>query len=592
VPFINFGGIVHLIRRLLSPSLAAALGAVAVGGTVGAIAIMPGAHAATQVPVSGLPGFGQVVVDVAANRVFVSEGTNASSLNSTTPAQGIVVTDLSGNYLTTIDAGTGAEGLTLAPDGMLYAALSTAGQVAQIDPATYSETDYPLPSGDVPEYVAAQSGKVWVSYNAGVGSIGSIGDITPGTTSSFEADTALTPSGNFWYLAPLLAADPSNGGTVVAVDSGQEPFSLASFNVSGTTPTVNADSSFFSTSCPWIATSVAVLPGGKQFTMACGNASTTSDPVFSTTDLSLQSASYATPDGSGAIAVAPDGAVATGGDTPVSTGTHPPDLNVFSAGGTTPVQSYTEAVTSAYPNYLAPGGLAWGDSTVLAAVMADSTGDNSAPYTYQLRVITYPLLTQSALVMNYLQPSPPGTAISVSGELTINGAAAPGQTVTISRSISGGTPVQVGQATTDSYGVFTISDTPPAMGTYTYTASFAGDSATAPDTATGTVTVSDTAQIALQIPSAVTPNQSFEVSGRLTFGSGASASGNTITISRISPDGTFTTATVTTATKGTFGFTAKLSTVGTYTYIANYADSTGTVTAQASASLTVAKHSS
>src|SRR5262249_7045054 len=162
--------------------LAAALGAAAVGGTVGATAIMSGAHAATQIPVTGLPGFGQVVVDKAANRVFVSEGTNASSFNSTTPAQGIVVADLSGNYLTTIDQGTGAEGLTLAPDGKLYAALSTAGKVAQIDPTTYSETDYPLPSGDVPEYVAAQSGKVWVSYNTGASNVG-IGDITPGTTS-------------------------------------------------------------------------------------------------------------------------------------------------------------------------------------------------------------------------------------------------------------------------------------------------------------------------------------------------------------------------------------------------------------------------
>ncbi len=380
VPSSNTGGIAHLSRRMLSPSLAAALGAAAVGGTVGAIAITPGAHAATLFPVSGLPGFGQVVVDKAANRVFVSEGTNASSSNSTTPPQGIVVADLSGNYLTTIDPGTGAEGLTLAPDGMLYAALSTAGKVAQIDPATYSETDYPLPSGDVPEYVAAQSGKVWVSYEMGAAADGSIGDITPGTTSSFEADSEITPVGNFWYSAPLLAADPSNGGTVVGVVPGQEPLTLASFDVSGATPAVIAENGFFSTSCPWIATSIAVRPGGKQFTMACGNASTTSNPVFSTTDLSLQSTSYATPDGSGAIAVAPDGAVATGGSAPVSSGTEPPDVNVFNPGGTTPAQSYTEGVAATYGRNLAPGGLAWGDSGVLAAVMAGATGDPTAPY--------------------------------------------------------------------------------------------------------------------------------------------------------------------------------------------------------------------
>jgi hypothetical protein len=171
--------------------------------------------------------------------------------------------------------------------------------------------------------------------------------------------------------------------------------------------------------------------------MACGNASTTSDPVFSTTDLSVQSASYSTLDGSGAIAVAADGAIATGGSTSLSTGTQPPDVNVFSAGGSTPAQSYTEGATGVEGGIsLAPGGLAWVDSTVLAAVMALSPGDPSA--TYQLRVITYPLLAQSALTLNQVGNSSLGSAISVTGVLTVNGAAAPGQTVTISRSFSGG----------------------------------------------------------------------------------------------------------------------------------------------------------
>jgi hypothetical protein len=577
---------------MISPALAAALGAAAITGTVGAIAIVPSAHAATQVPVSGLPGFGQVVVDMAASRVFVSEGTNASSSNSTTPAQGIVVTDLSGNYLTTIDQGTGAQGLTLAPDGKLYAALSTAGKVAQIDPATYSETDYPLPIGDVPEHVAAQSGKVWVSYNIGAGAVGggAIGDITPGTTSSFQADSALTPAVNFWGAAPLLAADPSNGGTVVAVSQ-----SVASFNVSGATPAVIADSKSLPAACGFAVTSIAVLPGGQQFTTACGDASATSDPVFSTTDLSVQSASYATPDGSGAIAAAPDGAVATGGSTALSTGTQPPDVNVFSAGGTTPAQSYTEGFTGNGGISLAPGGLAWGDSTVLAAVMAFHAGPDDprgTPDSYQLRLITYPLLAQSALVVSNPGLQPLGSAISVSGSLTANGAAAPGQTVTISRSAPGGTPVQVGQATTDSGGLYTISDTPPALGTYTYTASFAGDSATAPATDTTTTTVYDPGQITLKVPSTVTVNQSFEVSGRLTFGSGASASGKTVTFTCVNSDFIRTTTTVTTGAEGAFSLQTKLPTPDSYSCGASYTDSTvGVVTALADASLTVVKHS-
>jgi hypothetical protein len=61
---------------------------------------------------------------------------------------------------------------------------------------------------------------------------------------------------------------------------------------------------------------------------------------------------------------------------------------------------------------------------------------------------------------------------------------------------------------------------------------------------------------------------------------------------RTNPDGTNTTATVTTGIGGTFAFKAKLSTVGTYTYTVSYTDDTGLVTAQASASLSAAKDSS
>jgi 5-hydroxyisourate hydrolase-like protein (transthyretin family) len=692
----------HLIRRKLRPSLAAALGVAAVCSFAGVAASTPDAHAATRIPVTGLPGFGQAVVDMATSRVFVSEGTDPSSSNSTTPAQGIVVTDLSGNYLTTIDEGTGAQGLTLAPDGKLYAALSLAGKVAQIDPATYSETDYPLPAGDVPQHVAAQSGKVWVSYDTGTA--GAIGDITPGATSSFQDDSILSPSP--WSSAPLLAADPSDGGTVVAASTGQAPPALASFDVSGASPTVNAHSSSVS-DCAGQATQVAVLPGGGRFTVACNLGSpqffwSVGDPVFSTTDLSEQGL-YGSPGEPGSIAVAPDGATATGSVTSSQPDPNAEDLAVFDPGTTQPAtQSYALEGTWGGAGYapanLAPGGLAWGDSTVLAAVLAENNGNNTAPIVYEVHVITYPLLNQSQITLGGINPEPLGQSITIAGGLDLSyygntGGYYPSQTVTLSRTSPDGTTVQIGQTTTSTYGGrFTFSDTPPALGTYTYTVSFAGDPATntAPDTtsrtvtvlkpaqaslqlpqavpanqsfkltgvltangapaagktmniwrtasdgtevvvgqavtdssgaftisdtlsalgtytytasffgdedtgpasATGTVTVLDPAQITLQLPKTALPNQTVDASGSLAFASGASASGKTVTVTRSNPDGTTTTLTVTTDTNGSFSFKDKPSTVGTYTYTARYADSaTGTVTGQASASVTVAKES-
>jgi 5-hydroxyisourate hydrolase-like protein (transthyretin family) len=583
----------HLIGRKLRPSLAAVLGVAAVCSFAGVAASTSDAHASTGIPVTGLPGFGQAVVDMTASRVFVSEGTDPSSSDSTTPAQGIVVTDLSGNYLTTIDEGTGAQGLTLAPDGKLYAALSLAGKVAQIDPATYSETDYPLPAGDVPQHVAAQSGKVWVSYDTGTA--GTIGDITPGATSSFQDDSILSPSP--WSSAPLLAADPSDGGTVVAASAGQAPPAIASFDVSGASPTVNAHiSSVFG--CLEGATQVAVLPGGGRFTMACnlgGSQPWWSDPVFSTTDLSGQG-EYGSPGEPGSIAVAPDGATATGSVTSSLQDPHADDLDVFDPGTTQPAtQSYALEGTWGGAGYapakLAPGGLAWGDSTVLAAVLAEDTGNDTAPNLYEVHVMTYPLLTQSQIRLPAINPEPLGQSITIAGWLTQydSGEYYPGQTLTLSRTSPDGTTVQIGQTTTNSYGSFTFSDTPPALGTYTYTVSFAGDPATntAPDTMSRTVTVLKPAQASLQLPQAVPANQSFKLTGVLT-GNGAPATGKTMHIWRTASDGTeVVIGQAVTDSDGAFTISDTVSALGTYTYTARFDGDEDTGPASTTGTLTV-----
>jgi len=152
----------------------------------------------------------------------------------------------------------------------------------------------------------------------------------------------------------------------------------------------------------------------------------------------------------------------------------------------------------------------------------------------------------------------------------------------------GGTTVTVGQAVTDSNGAFTISDTPPAPGTYTYNVILFNTSIDAYATATGVV-VAYPDQMVLHMPSTALPNQAFDASGWLTFASGASADGKTVTITRANPDGTTTTITATTGTKGSFSFRDDPPADGTYTYTATYADSTGTITADTSATVTVAK---
>jgi hypothetical protein len=85
----------------------------------------------------------------------------------------------------------------------------------------------------------------------------------------------------------------------------------------------------------------------------------------------------------------------------------------------------------------------------------------------------------------------PGTKVTVSGTLTMNGAAAPaGTTVKVYRRVAGSSVNQATlTATTKAGGAFAVTDTPPARGKYSYVANYAGTSLYAWSTASRAVTV-------------------------------------------------------------------------------------------------------
>lgn len=101
-----------------------------------------------------------------------------------------------------------------------------------------------------------------------------------------------------------------------------------------------------------------------------------------------------------------------------------------------------------------------------------------------------------------------GASIGLTGSLTINGAAAPaGTPVTITRSAAG-TAAKSFPDSTGSGGTFSLTDSPPTGGNYTYAASYPGSATASP------VTQSLTVGVAL-LPTALTVN----VSGtKFTYG--------------------------------------------------------------------------
>jgi YVTN family beta-propeller protein len=187
------------------------------------------ADTAATLPISA---YYQMVVDSTNDHLFFSQG--SSTGNS------ILVTDFAGNTVATISGQNGVMGIAISPDGStLYAALSGANAVSAISTSTLTETArYELPAGDAPYSVAVQSGKLWVSYDAGTTGAASIGDFDlSAATPSLEAQSAM----GGWYSAPTIAADPSGTDNVlVALQDGLSPSAAASYDTSQDPVTVRA----------------------------------------------------------------------------------------------------------------------------------------------------------------------------------------------------------------------------------------------------------------------------------------------------------------------------------------------------------------
>jgi hypothetical protein len=559
-----------------------------VAGTLGLLALpATAAPADSAATLPQLTGFHQIVVDSANDYVFLSEGiTSDALLSGVSSSTAIVVTDLSGTYITTLDAGDGVEGLALSSDGnTLYAALAATGQVAAIGVAsgsitsttTPTQTLYNLGTGDVPYSVALQSGKIWVSYDTtGTAGSGAIGAIDP-TGPAFEATAVPAEE---WYYAPDLAADPADSNVLAAAEPDTDPAAAYTFSTAADPGTALASASTGlgngseGTTCS-MESQLLVLSGGSQLVAAC--AYPTYVYTYSTSDLANPVTTGATFESPGAgkpnaIAIGSTGTVAVGlGST----------IGVYQSDGT-----LLNVVTLPGSAGVANAGLAWSaDGTQLFAV-TDNAG------TYSLTVYDSPTVTGSTLTLSGPASAVVDTGLTLTGSLTlVNGAAIPaGTTVTITRSGPGGatSPQSV---TVASNGSFTFADTPAATGSYTYTANYAGDTTTEPASAMFSVSVGlNKATISLSGPGTVTFGANVTVAGKLSLTTGAPATGTKLTVVRTESGSTATkTFSVTTGAGGGFTVTDPRPAIGKYTYTASYAGNATTTAAKAALAVSVAR---
>jgi len=442
--------------------------------------------AGPQVTVPQLTGFHQIVVDDAEGYVFLSEGADSYPIVSGADAStALVVTTLAGAYVTTLESGDGVEGMALAPDGKtLYVALAAKEAVAAIDvtsigSSSLSQTLYSMPSGYMPYDLVLQSGKLWVSYNGG--SSAEIGDFDLSMSSpAFTDGPFATP----YNSAPDLGADPSDTGVVVG---SQNNISLAQTVVYSTSTapatapyhTPYLGGPYTSASCQY-EFQPAVLPGGTKIVAACDAPSKLE--IYDVTDLQNPVGAYGT-GGLPALAVADtaNGTLAVGSSSGGTSGqgaayVYLPDgtlVNVFRLG--VGVQ-------------LAARGLAWSaDGSKLYVVTMTNSG--STP-TFGLQVFGSPTVPGSTLTLSGPSTAHITNAFALSGTLTRStGAALGGAAVTVTRIMAGSGATKTFSLTTASDGSFQVKDAPPALGTYTYTASFAGASGVLGTTAAHVVKV-------------------------------------------------------------------------------------------------------
>jgi hypothetical protein len=363
---------VHSTRKLFAVALAGSLGALVL--PVGAVR----ADTSPSLPVAKttlpLTGFYRLVVDTARDRLLFSQGGIDADGAVGYGTGGVVVTNLSGRKVTTIDDGKAVLGISLSPNGgTLYAAVRSERAVIAINTASLRVTaTYPLPADDYPWDVTVQSGRVWVSYDVGTGPSwhAGIGDIDPSTARPVFKNQ---PAMGGWYSAPEIAADPRNSGALVAA-SGSLPAAVASYDVVAGRVTVQSRSARFDNCENQI--DLAVTPGGKGFILACGWPY--GDYEYSTANL-RQQWDYPSARFPWAVAIAPNGTVAAGEyDT-----MHEPDLYLYQSGAGNPLATEQFEVAGPGGHYspdIAERGLAWSaDGSRLYVVLLQATPAAASP---------------------------------------------------------------------------------------------------------------------------------------------------------------------------------------------------------------------
>ncbi|MFI5758625.1 YncE family protein [Streptomyces sp. NPDC051569] len=430
--------------------------------SVALVAGSAGTAAADSVQVVPVKSVGDLVVDGAHQRVYLSDPTGGK----------IVVTDYSGTVKASLTGLPGVTGLALSADsGQVYAAVKGTDRIVSVETRTYTTTaSYDLAGADAPASLEVVDGRVWFGYGSNLGSLDLSGD---------EPVVTLDQNAGLDFVGGrlLLGADPAAPGVLVAGAGGR----LAVFDVGADGTQLRVQGA--------MDTGVKQLdltPDGTQvLTSWDGSGYGYGFPAYSTTDLTTVGR-YPTDAYPNAVAVAPDGTVAGG-----TFSWYSPDVHIHRPGSTTPTREYDFPNTgnSSGGDTLVDGALAWApDRSRVFAVSENSYG------TYSLRALTDPTKELPTLKVSAPAKADRAKKLTVTGKLTSKSVFPAGTPLTVTRTDIVATGGQALPAVkTLAGGAFSFTDTPQTGGKVTYKVSYAGDATHSPTSGSYAVQVSRTA---------------------------------------------------------------------------------------------------
>jgi hypothetical protein len=422
---------------------------------VGGVAGPASADSAKVLPVKSV---GDMVVDGAHQRVYVSDPTGGK----------IVVTDYSGTVKATLTGLSGVTGLALSADsGQLYAAVKGGNRIVSVATSTYTQTaSYPV--GAAPGDLEVVDGRIWFAHGTDFGSL---------DTSGPEPVVHLAQRGDVGFsgaFGMFLASDPAVPGVLVAGNGG----ALAVYDVSADGAALRVKGAMDTA-----VKQLDLTPDGKRVLTSWGAPQNGYGlGSYATNDLTEQPG-YPIDAYPNAVRVAPDGSVAGG-----SSSWYEPDVHVHRPGDRTPVREYDFPNTgnSSGADTLVDGALAWAPDSSRVFAVSVNTYD-----TYTLRALTDPTKELPTLKVAAPATSERAKKLTVTGKLTARKPLAAGTALKVTRTdVDSPKGKALPAVRTKADGSFSLTDTPPAGGKVTYKVSYAGDATHAPASGSDAVAVS------------------------------------------------------------------------------------------------------